>query len=407
MSMKNTSRYIPILFIAAVVIFSCTKTANNIPNPPQPPAPSPPIVKPVDSADAIYIAGGYTNDVYKINAQTGAVIWDKKVSGSLNTSAIYCNGRVVVKGRNMNITAFDTAGNIQWTYQMPGNTESPDDIALIAQGGKVYAEDLEHIYAIGINDGAVQWTYTKETHYDTLYYHNPNGSGTLILQGNKVYVNNSSGNLYALDTATGILQWESFTNAPLLAPVVYDKLIYFQTGYGIIWVIDANTGVTLSMLNDLSSVQINMKYGRIYDLNGTVRDSATAITTYTSVQYPTLNYLTDGAVYPILEDSLAIVPGAVCDAFTGQVLCNPDVAAGGLFNNGITYANHIVYYTTSQREYYDPYTGGHWYSDAYAYDVSAKKLLWHTQIENASFFNTEPCVVTRNKRVYRGAYSFK
>jgi hypothetical protein len=75
--------------------------------------------------------------------------------------------------------------------------------------------------------------------------------------------------------------------------------------------------------------------------------------------------------------------------------------------SGGAYLNHVFYYTTGQYEIYDPYTGGHYYSDVYAYDIIAKKMLWDAQIENANFFDVEPCVTDQFGNNYRGAFTFK
>lgn len=402
---KSIERYVFILPLGMIfLIFGCgKKTIQPTPDPVPPPPPV--VAKPIDTADMIYMAAGYTNDVFGINAQTGKVVWSQKVSGTYNSSAIYCNGRIVVKGRNMNLTAFDTAGNLQWTYQMLGNTESPDDIAIAADNGMIFAEDLEHVYAIHVEDGSVKWTYTKEANYDTLYNYNPNGSGAIIPKGNNVYINNSSGNLYAIDESTGILKWEYLTNTGYVTPVIYDDLIYQPSSGGLL-VMDAHTGAVKKTLPFYGGL-INMKYGKIYDAGGAVTDSATGTISYPSMQLPIDNFAPSCTIYPLLEDSLAILTSGICDAFTGQLICVPDVASPGYFLGGATYLNHILYYTTSQREEYNPYTGGKYYSDVYAYNVTTKSLLWHTAVENANFADVEPCVVTRSKKVYRGALNFK
>lgn len=389
-----------------LTICSCGKKITQ-PVPDPVPAPPPPVVaKPVDTADMIYLAAGYANDVYAINAQTGNVMWGKKVSGTYNTSPVYCNGRIVVKGFDMNLTTFDTAGNVQWTFQMPGNTGSPEDVGIAADNGVIFAEDFEHVYAIHIEDGTVKWTYTKETHYDTLYYYPPEGCGAIIVKNNTVYINNFSGNLYAIDESTGVLRWEFFTNTQFTTPIIYDSLIYQPTDGGF-FVLGAKTGSVIKKYDLFYPGLFNMKYGRIYDAGGNVTDSATTSVSYPSMQFPSDDFIPTCTIYPLVEDSLAIMPSGICDAFTGQLICVPDVAAAGYFLGGATYLNHILYYTTSQRIEVNPYTGGKYYSDVYAYNVTTRSLLWHTAIENTDFADVEPCVVTRSKKAYRGAWSFK
>jgi outer membrane protein assembly factor BamB len=362
-----------------------------------------------ETATRIYLSGGYTNDLFALDAATGNILWNKKVSAPYVSSAIYSNGRIIVKDNTNNLTAFDTSGNVVWTRKLDGNNNDLALIPVIAQNGIVYCKDLQYTYAFYANDGSLKWRSDNPNTYTR-------GDGTLTLKDNTIYAQTEYGGLFALEVETGILKWQLDGYGG--APVIFKDAIYlFDIGSStFIFSIDRNAG-NLNWISNALPVQggglVNAKYGRIYNVDGWVIDSASVSATaskflpsmqffYNSANYP--GSYPEGSVYPILADNLAISPAGVCDALTGDLICPIPGYRGGYHGfSGGTYLNHVFYYTTGQYEIYDPYTGGHWYSDVYAYDVIEKKLLWDRQIENADLFNVEPCVIGNAGNVYRGA----
>ncbi len=401
--MKILNYRIVTCLIAILLVVSCVKQTPHITNPPptNPPTvnPLPPHAEdPGDSAAMIYIAGGNTNDVYALDAKTGKLVWNKKVSGTYTTSAFYNSGLIVVEGFDNNLTAFDSAGKVQWTHQLPGTPQWPFYLPVAGRGGILYAQDNEDLYAINVMDGSIKWTFTKP----------PNeGTGMVVTNRDMVYFNTGVSHFYALDAANGQLQWDSWDPVGS-TPIVYDNLIYQQGGSGVL-VKDAHTGLLEWTFSQFLGTVINMNYGRIYDISGAVTDSATGKISYPSMQVHSTASVPAGSIYPILADSLAITPEGFANAFTGQLNGVPQTsrAISGAYQSGGTYVNHIFYYTTSQRDQYDPYAGGHLYTDVYAYDVRAQKLLWQTSIENGDINFIEPCVVTKSQQVYRGAFIYK
>ena len=399
--MKIRSTYpIILLFIAMLFALSCVKQTPQMtnPGPPTPPPSTSQSDDPGDSAAMIYIAGGNTNDIYAIEAKTGKLLWNKNVSGTYTTSAFYSSGQVIVEGYDNNLTAFDTAGNVQWTRQLPGNLQWAFAYPVTGRAGIVYAQDNESVYAINVIDGTIKWTFTKPRN---------EGTGMVVTNGDMVYLNTAVSHFYALDPATGQVQWDSW-DPVYSTPAAFDNLLYLPTGSAIL-VKDAHTGLLEWTLSQFSGTVINMRYGRIFDISGPVTDSATGKIAYPSMPAYTTGSVPAGSIYPILSDSLAISPQGIANAFTGQLTCVPQKSTAilGAYLSGGTYVNHIFYYTTSQREVYNPYSGGHYYTDVYAYDVRAQKLIWQTSIENGDINFIEPCVVTKSQHVYRGAFIYK
>jgi outer membrane protein assembly factor BamB len=367
-----------------------------------------------ETATRIYLSGGYTNDLFALDAATGNILWDKKISNASHcSSAIYTNGRVIVKGNNNNLAAFDTLGNVKWTRVLDGNNNDLPLIPVIAENGIVYCKDLQYTYAIYSSDGTIKWRSDNPNTYTR-------GDGTLTLKDDIIYAQTEYGGLFALDAATGNLKWTVDGYGGSL--VIFKDVIYlFDIGSStFIFAIDRNTGHLNWQSNGFSisgNGLVNAKYGKIYTSDGLVIDSA-SISATTATLLPSMQFFyhpgnypggyPEGSVYPILADYLAISPAGVCDAITGNLICEIPGYRGGYHGfSGGAYLNHVFYYTTGQYEIYDPSTGGHWYSDVYAYDVITKRQLWDRQIENADLYDVEPCVIDHSGNAYRGAFTFK
>jgi len=363
-------------------------------------------------ATRIYMSGGYTNDVYALDAATGNLLWNKKVPGTYASSAMYSRGKVIVKDNNNFITAFDTLGNVSWTRKLDGYNNDMQMIPVIADNGIVYCMDLLYIYALNATDGSVKWRTNNASPND--------GDGTLRLRDGILYGVTEYGGLFAIDAATGEMKWQgsNYHGAEL---IFKDAIYLFAIGSSsYIYSLNRNTGIINWQSSPVTAYGMNManaKYGRVYGADGWVIDSASISTNSTKVlpsmrfPYNSGNYpgsWPQGVVYPILADGLAISPMGICDAMTGDPVAAITGYKGGYFGlSGGAYLNHIFYYTTGEYEVYSPYTGGHWYSDVYAYDVIAKKILWDKQIENASIFSVEPCVLGSEGNVYRGAFTYR
>ena len=389
-----------------LLLSGCTKPA--VTNPVAPINPVPPVNNlPVDSASVIYLSAGYSNDLFAIDPANGNILWSAKVSGTANTSAAYSEGTIMVKGydngQSEDISAFGIDGKPKWSFHLPGNFEAPEQIALMATGGVVYTQDLEHIYAINVSDGSVKWTFEKT---------DPSGmgSGTCILKNHVLYAMSYHSYLYALDELTGNLQWVEDMGSQLCTPFISEDSFFVADGQEIL-IYNSHTGQLKKNIPGFpTGGPINIQYGRIFSFDGKSTDTATFTQAYPFFSFEP-RFIPSGSSYPIVADSMVILPYGIYNAFTGNFICKPpsmfDAGSSGGYLCGATYLNHILYYTTGERSAYDGGGAEHHYSDVYAYDVRSQTLLWQKTIQSTNIFDVEPCIVTKSGMVYRGIYSFK
>ena len=406
------TKLFPYPTLIATLIFimfcSCSKQITNstIPNvPPIVPAQSGTPV-PEDPAAVIYLSAGYSNDLFAVDATNGAILWSTKVKGTYNTSAAYTQGTILVKGfddfQPADISAFGTDGTLKWTYHVPGVFEY-NQTALIASDGVAYTQDRDQIIAINVSDGSVKWTCDKPVSED----------GGSFLNNNTLYANIiEPGSLFSIDKQTGKLNWSVGTYIPSTPFISGDSI--FQADAKYVFIYDAHTGEIKNTITSFpTNGPINIKYGRVFSFDSQTTDSATF-----SINYP-FNYspsplippgYINGSIYPIVADSMVILPYGIFNAFTGDVICTPSPffypGTTRPESYGATYVNHILYYSSCMRSEYDATLAVHYYSDIFAYDVRNKSQLWHVAIENTDLYNVEPCIVTKSGAIYRGVFTY-
>jgi outer membrane protein assembly factor BamB len=348
--------------------------------------------KQIDSAMTIYLAGGYTDSVMAVDAQTGHVKWEAAINSWAGYSPIYSKGRIIVSGTRSDhlVYAFDTTGHLQWTFLMDNSASC----APIAGGGRVFISDAGSVYALDAENGSLLWHFTG------------GGTNQLAIRNNTVYF--GTGTLIeALDAQTGTKKWEHQCIAGAQPPVVFDDRLYCLAGEDML-VLNTTTGTLITDSKGNYGIyegaaSYNVRYGSIYVLRNGMTTGVWVIDSIDPSIYKFSVWY--NAVYdppstaPILEDSMAILPFGINNAMTGELL-QPDFLSGS-GTVSVTYLDSVLYCLTLQTD-----TNGYIHADLYAWDLRQKTKLWQTWFQEGDFINIEACVVTKSGRVYRGDLSF-
>jgi outer membrane protein assembly factor BamB len=144
--------------------------------------------------------------VYKFDRPSGSLMWQypmaQNCSGGGGRTAAYFQGRLYVRNPiSTNGVILDSiSGTLVGTF-------SAGPIPALA-GSTRYTLVGGTLYAVNLPNGTTAWTFS--------------GDGTLtsapIVVNSQVYVGAGSGNLYALDSASGSVLWSTNTGAAIPAP---------------------------------------------------------------------------------------------------------------------------------------------------------------------------------------------
>ncbi len=173
---------------------------------------------PTVSADSVFVS--YPCQVYRFNKYTGTSLWhyNGSCSGGGGKTSVYSNGSLYVRDTSANPigSIFNgTTGSITGTF---GSTSMIPMPAFNATAG--FFMNGATLQSLNPASLSVNWSFT--------------GDGLLtsapIAVGDAVIAGSSSGNVYALDAATGSQLWSSSVGTTISAPDEHNALIL--TGFG-------------------------------------------------------------------------------------------------------------------------------------------------------------------------------
>ena len=176
--------------------------------------------------------------VYAMDADTGIQRWSFTTGNSvMNSARPSADGSVVFVGSTDNkfYCLATQTGSVLWTFT-GGGSDFLSAPTITPDGGLVLVGNAdEHVYALHANTGTLAWKFrTGENVWST---------PALRLDGQVMYVGSDNGLLYALATATGLLQF-NVSSAVRASPLVLNSLQTVVVGSvdGVLYALDTTTG---------------------------------------------------------------------------------------------------------------------------------------------------------------------
>ncbi|HWS99880.1 MAG TPA: PQQ-binding-like beta-propeller repeat protein [Pyrinomonadaceae bacterium] len=189
--------------------------------------------------------------------QLGGVKWAFKTDGAVVSSPAVSGGLVFVGSLDTNLYAVDQeTGAQKWRFKTEGPVASSPAVA----DGTVYFGGNDGVfYALAADTGAVRWRFATERgerRFEAKGLHGTRPraqtapdpfdlfTSSPAVYGNRVYFGSGDGNVYALDAQTGVLQWKFSTGEVVRAsPAVVNNTVYVGSWDSYLYALDAETGV--------------------------------------------------------------------------------------------------------------------------------------------------------------------
>jgi outer membrane protein assembly factor BamB len=189
----------------------------------------------------VYI--GSDDDLYALNASTGAELWSYPTGSQVYASPAVANGVVYIGSNDGTMYALKAStGAKLWSYAAGTTVLSSPAVA----NGTVYGQSVSsvsgNLYAFGLNasTGALLWSYTLgDRPFDAPESSPAVTNGVVYIGGNNT--------LYALNASTGAKLWSYDTGFPVeSSPVVANGVVYISIGFGTaVYALNASSGALL------------------------------------------------------------------------------------------------------------------------------------------------------------------
>jgi eukaryotic-like serine/threonine-protein kinase len=328
--------------------------------------------------------------------QSGGVKWKFSAGGPIVTSPSILDGVVYIAAMDGHLYAIDEqTGKEKWNFKsrMP-IASSP----AIADGAVYFVSSAGSLAALDAATGKPKWVFALEYErkFEAKNLHGYPSAAQTIADGydlftsspavanGKVFFGSGDGNVYAVDTKTGLLQWKFPTKDVVhSSPAVVNNVVYIGSWDSFLYAIDADTGQEKWSFKSGEDATIHNQVGFQSSpavVDGVVyagcRDAHVyaidAATGHKKWDYPTSKSwvitspaVYNGTVYAGTSDSSRFMG---LDAKTGRLKFNFD-AKSYMFSSP-SLAGDVAY------------VGDH-NGKLYAIDAKTGKLLWEFQTEAA------------------------
>ena len=180
---------------------------------------------------------------YAINIITGELLWSKNNSAHFNSQAkVYKDKFFVIDSKNILRCYSIKDGNEIWKLKTEKTLiKSAKKLSLVIIDNKVYFNNsIGDITAVDIENGNLLWltpTQSSEVYGQSFFVKSSN----LVANNNSVFLSNNKNEFFSLDIKTGILNWKQNINSTL-TPTLVGNLIFTITMEGFLVVIDRRQG---------------------------------------------------------------------------------------------------------------------------------------------------------------------
>jgi outer membrane protein assembly factor BamB len=245
-------------------------------------------------ANGVVYVGSFDYNVYALNAKHGGELWRYATGYTVYSSPAVVNGVIYVSSFNENVYALNAStGALLWSYPAGGGS-SPAVVNGVIYVGSL--NDFDHnVYALKASSGALLWSFPTGGYV---------GSSPAVTNG-VVYVLSEDGNVYALRARTGAKLWSYATGAYLTlldsSPAVANGVVYVVSNN--VYALNASTGALLWSYPATGTSSPAVANGVVYV--GTTDDNVYALNASTGALL--WKYTTGNAVY----SSPAVVNGVV------------------------------------------------------------------------------------------------
>ena len=180
---------------------------------------------------------------YAMSIKTGELLWSKNHSAHFNSQVkVYKDKFFAVDSQNVLRCYSIKDGTELWKKETEKLLiKSVKKLSLLIIDNKVYFNNsIGDITAVDIESGDLLWltpTQSSEIYGQSFFIKSSN----LVANNNSIFLSNNNNDFFSLDVKTGILNWKHKINSTL-TPTLVDNLIFTITMEGFLVVIESRQG---------------------------------------------------------------------------------------------------------------------------------------------------------------------
>lgn len=193
-------------------------------------------------ADSLY-TGSANGWFYALRASNGAVRWRKRL-GAVNCAPLVLGTNLYVGTADGSLIAMDAqTGQEKWRYQSRGGIDqTPSATSELI----IFSNEADQVVAVDAITGKFKWQYKTETPEE----YTLRGHAGVAVDGDLIYTGFSNGTLAALRRDSGSVAWSTSLKGEAdrfmdvdATPIVIDNFVYASSSSGGVYALDKATGL--------------------------------------------------------------------------------------------------------------------------------------------------------------------
>jgi len=180
---------------------------------------------------------------YKINLETGELIWMKRSPSKFNSQIkIFDDKFYAVNSENVIFCISLINGEIIWNYKTENFfIKSNKKLSIIIDNRiVVFSNSMGDITALNAYDGSFLWQ--TPTQNNKIYAESISlSTSDLVLEGDSIFFSNNKNEFYSLNKNNGFVNWKQLINSDI-RPILTEKILFTVSIEGILFVIDSVNG---------------------------------------------------------------------------------------------------------------------------------------------------------------------
>ena len=193
--------------------------------------------------DRILVIADNVAKLYAININTGELLWEKKNTAPYNSQVKIYKDNIYVADYDNTLKAYSiNNGDEIWSIKTQKSfIRSQKKLSLAIKNEKIYFNNsLGDISSVDINNGNLIWQIPTQSSlaFDAGFFLK---TSDIVVEKNALFFSNNQNEFFSLDAQTGNLNWKQEINSNL-RPVIINDLIFTVTLEGYLVIVEKNSG---------------------------------------------------------------------------------------------------------------------------------------------------------------------
>ena len=208
----------------------------------------------------ILIVADSISKLYAINVKNGDILWTVQGESPFNSQVKIYNDKVFVVDFENTLSCYSlTDGKKNWIFTTEKSfINSNGDVSIAIKNDKIFFNNsIGDITALDTNSGRLIWQISSQNSLlfeDIINLKN----STLVAGDNSILFSNNKNSFYSLDQESGKINWKQKINSNL-KPVLIENLIITVSLDGYLFYIDNNTGNIIKIISIFNQLSKKLK----------------------------------------------------------------------------------------------------------------------------------------------------